>query len=253
MATLPTTPPGDTAEIPSRTIPISHRPTWNHQPKDPSNRRHWNREDGPHTTLRNRHHPDSQDTKTEPPVHTHQLPRIPRQPLHDPQTSPTELHTTIPPARILQRRTTTHTTRPTREQEPTHHTHTRRSRRTDQGRRINQPLQPHQDPGGTPRQTSQTLTNRHHPRTTESGRSRQEHSKHAPTKRDTTRPLHEQPDRINPQRTSGTGLQRRNNIRRSRGIRRRHGSASRRREIRDRTRLASRKIRRHRGVTRGNG
>src|SRR5467141_2329484 len=102
---------------------------------------------------------------------TQKLPRIPRQPLHDPQTSPTELHTTIPPARILQRRTTTHTPRPAREQKPTHHTHTRRSRRTDQGRRINQPLQPHQDPGGTPRQTSQTLTNRHHPRTTKPGRS----------------------------------------------------------------------------------
>src|SRR6267378_4825717 len=135
MATLSTTPPGDTAEIPSRTIPVRHRPTWNHQPKDPSNRRHRNREDCPNTTLRNRHHPDSQDTKTEPPVHPHQLPRIPRQPLHDPQTSPTELHTPIPPARILQRRTTTHTPRPAREQEPTHHTHTRRSRRTDQGRR----------------------------------------------------------------------------------------------------------------------
>src|SRR5712664_2333056 len=133
MATLPTTPQRNTASIPSRTIPVSHRPTRNHQPKDPSNRRHRNRKDRPHTTLRNRHHPGSQDTKTEPPVHTHQLPRIPRQPLHDPQTSPTELHTPIPPARILQRRTTTHTPRPAREQEPTHHTHTRRSRRIDQG------------------------------------------------------------------------------------------------------------------------
>src|SRR5260370_29713384 len=133
MATFPTPPPRNTAQIPSRTIPIRHRPTRNHQPKDPSNRRHWNREDGPHTTLRNRHHPDSQDTKTEPPVHPRQLPRIPRQPLHDPQTTPTELHTTIPPTRIRHRRTTTHTPRPTREQEPTHHTHTRRGRRTTQG------------------------------------------------------------------------------------------------------------------------
>src|SRR5438093_2450482 len=171
MAALPAPPPRNTAEIPSRTIPVSHRPARNHQPEDPGNRRHRNREDCPHTTLRNRHHSHSEDAEAESPVRSHQLPRIPRQPLHDPQTSPTELHTPIPPARILQRRTTTHTPRPAREQKPTHHTHTRRSRRTDQGRRINQPLQPHQDPGGTPRQTSQTLTNRHHPRTTKPGRS----------------------------------------------------------------------------------
>src|SRR5437660_10035203 len=133
MSTLPAPPPRDTAEIPSRTIPVRHRPARNHQPEDPSNRRHWNRKDCPHSTLRNRHHPDSQDTQAEPPVHSHQLPRIPRQPLHDPQTGPTELHTPIPPARILQRRATAHTPRPAGEQEPTHHTHTRRSRRIDQG------------------------------------------------------------------------------------------------------------------------
>src|SRR6266568_5892437 len=133
MATLHASPPGDTAEILSRTIPVRHRPAWNHQPEDPSNRRHWNREDCPRTALRNRHHSDSEDAEAEPPVHSHQLPRIPRQPLHDPQTGPTELHTPIPPARILQRRTTTHTPRPAREQEPTHHPHTRRSRRPHQG------------------------------------------------------------------------------------------------------------------------
>src|SRR2546425_7246829 len=133
MAALPTTAPGDTAEIPSRTIPVRHRPARNHQPEGPSNRRHRNWKDRPNTTLRNRYHPDSQDPQAEPPIHSHQLPRIPRQPLHDPQAGPTELHTPIPPARILQRRATTHTPRPAREQEPTHHTHTRRSRRTDQG------------------------------------------------------------------------------------------------------------------------
>src|SRR5229473_4483723 len=81
MATLSATPPGDTASIPSRTIPIRHRPTRNHQPKDPSDRRHWNREDCPRTTLRNRYHPDSQDAEAESPVYSHQLPRIPREPL----------------------------------------------------------------------------------------------------------------------------------------------------------------------------
>src|SRR6266446_4902222 len=85
MATLPTPTPRNSAEIPSRTIPVCHRPARNHQPEDPGNRRYRNREDCPHTTLRNRHHPDSQDTQAEPPVHSHQLPRIPRQPLHDPQ------------------------------------------------------------------------------------------------------------------------------------------------------------------------
>src|SRR2546426_1524542 len=73
----------------------------------------------------------------------------------------------IPPARILQRRTTTHTTRPIREQEPTHHPHTRRSRRTDQSRGIDQPLQSHKNTGGASRPTSQTITNRHNTRTTE--------------------------------------------------------------------------------------
>src|SRR2546427_2245024 len=167
MATLPTTPPGDTASIPSRTIPVRHRPARNHQSEDPGNRRHRNRKDRPRTALRNGHHPDSQDTQAEPSVCSHQLPRIPRQPLHDPQTGPTELHTPVPPARILQRRTTTHTPRPAGEQEPTHHTHTRRSRRTDQSRGIDQPLQPHKNTGGTSRPTSQTITNRHNTRTTE--------------------------------------------------------------------------------------
>src|SRR5207302_957498 len=96
MATLPAPPPRDTAETPSRTIPVRHRPARNHQPENPSNRRHRNGEDCPHSTLRNRHHPDSQDTQAESPVYSHQLPRIPRQPLHDPQTGPTELHTPIP-------------------------------------------------------------------------------------------------------------------------------------------------------------
>src|SRR5207245_7761872 len=95
MATLPPPPPGDTAEIPSRTIPVRHRPARNHQPEDPGNRRHRNGEDCPHTTLRNRHHADSEDAEAESPVYSHQLPGIPRQPLHDPQTGPAELHTPI--------------------------------------------------------------------------------------------------------------------------------------------------------------
>src|SRR2546428_438534 len=167
ISTITPPPPRNTAEIPSRTIPVRHRPARNHQPEDPSNRRHRNRKDRPHTTLRNRHHPDSQDAQAEPSVCSHQLSRIPRQPLHDPQKGPPELHTPIPPARILQRRTTTHTTRPIREQEPTHHPHTRRSRRTDQSRGIDQPLQSHKNTGGASRPTSQTITNRHNTRTTE--------------------------------------------------------------------------------------
>src|SRR5437588_12381953 len=38
MATLPTPTPRNTAEIPSRTIPVHHRPDRNHQPKEPNNR-----------------------------------------------------------------------------------------------------------------------------------------------------------------------------------------------------------------------
>src|SRR5260370_12463169 len=35
MATFPTTPPRNTPQIPTRTIPLRHKPTRNHHPKHP--------------------------------------------------------------------------------------------------------------------------------------------------------------------------------------------------------------------------
>src|SRR5437773_9693343 len=112
MATATPSPPGDPATRPYRTLPISHRQARNHQPEGPDHRRDRNREDCADATVRDGHSTHRPDVEAESPVHPCQLSRVPRQPLHDPQTGTAEVHPAVSPARILQRRTLAYTAGP---------------------------------------------------------------------------------------------------------------------------------------------
>src|SRR6059036_259233 len=123
MANTTPSPPGDPATLPDRTLPIRHRQARNNQPEGPDYRRDRNREDGADATVGDGHSTHRPDVEAEPAVHPCQLSRVPRQPLHDPQTGTAEVHPAVSPAKNCciycwtswRRRTSTlfsHSTRP---------------------------------------------------------------------------------------------------------------------------------------------